>query len=383
MEQDFDMLVQQEPSLTLDPFAEEKQPQEEEPLAKAEQPEPVEVVLTPEEQKMVDEFAAKIDLANSNMVLQYGAGAQKKIADFSDSALEHMKTKDLGEIGQMLTDVVGELKTLDVEEEKGIFSVFRKNGNRLANMKAKYEKAEANVNKICKVLEGHQIQLLKDVATMDRMYEINLSYLKELSMYILAGKKKLKEAMEQDVPTAVEKARRTGLPEDTQAANDLANRCNRFEKKLHDLELTRMVSLQMAPQIRLIQNNDTMMSEKIQSTLVNTIPLWKTQMVLAVGLNHSTEAAKAQRQVTDATNDLLRKNAQMLKMATVETAKEAERGIVDIETLKATNQSLISTLNDVMKIQEDGREKRREAQAELGRLEEELRQKLLEMSGKR
>ncbi len=383
MEQDFDMLVQQEPSLTLDPFAEEKQPQEEEPLAKAEQPEPVEVVLTPEEQKMVDEFAAKIDLANSNMVLQYGAGAQKKIADFSDSALEHMKTKDLGEIGQMLTDVVGELKTLDVEEEKGIFSVFRKNGNRLANMKAKYEKAEANVNKICKVLEGHQIQLLKDVATMDRMYEINLSYLKELSMYILAGKKKLKEAMEQDVPTAVEKARRTGLPEDTQAANDLANRCNRFEKKLHDLELTRMVSLQMAPQIRLIQNNDTMMSEKIQSTLVNTIPLWKTQMVLAVGLNHSTEAAKAQRQVTDATNELLRKNAQMLKMATVETAKESERGIVDIEMLKATNQSLISTLNDVMKIQEDGREKRREAQAELGRLEEELRQKLLEMSGKR
>ncbi len=383
MEQDFDMLVQQEPSLTLDPFAEEKQPQEEEPLAKAEQPEPVEVVLTPEEQKMVDEFAAKIDLANSNMVLQYGAGAQKKIADFSDSALEHMKTKDLGEIGQMLTDVVGELKTLDVEEEKGIFSVFRKNGNRLANMKAKYEKAEANVNKICKVLEGHQIQLLKDVATMDRMYEINLSYLKELSMYILAGKKKLKEAMEQDVPTAVEKARRTGLPEDTQAANDLANRCNRFEKKLHDLELTRMVSLQMAPQIRLIQNNDTMMSEKIQSTLVNTIPLWKTQMVLAVGLNHSTEAAKAQRQVTDATNELLRKNAQMLKMATVETAKESERGIVDIETIKATNQSLISTLNDVMKIQEDGREKRREAQAELGRLEEELRQKLLEMSGKR
>ena len=332
---------------------------------------------------MVDEFAAKIELANTNMVLQYGAGAQKKIADFSDSALEHMKTKDLGEIGQMLTDVVGELKTLDVEEEKGIFSVFRKNGNRLANMKAKYEKAEANVNKICKVLEGHQIQLLKDVATMDRMYEINLSYLKELSMYILAGKKKLKDSMEQDVPTAVEKARRTGLPEDTQAANDLANRCNRFEKKLHDLELTRMVSLQMAPQIRLIQNNDTMMSEKIQSTLVNTIPLWKTQMVLAVGLNHSTEAAKAQRQVTDATNELLRKNAQMLKMATVETAKESERGIVDIETLKATNQSLISTLNDVMKIQEDGREKRREAQAELGRLEEELRQKLLEMSGKR
>lgn len=382
MEQDFDILAQQEPTLTLEPFSEEPEPKQEETTLQAEQPEAVEVVLTPQEQKMVDEFAAKIDLANSNMVLQYGAGAQKKIADFSDSALEHMKTKDLGEIGQMLTDVVGELKTLDAEEERGIFSIFRKNGNRIANMKAKYEKAEANINKICKVLEGHQIQLLKDVATMDRMYEINLSYLKELSMYILAGKKKLKEAMEQDVPAAVEKARRTNLPEDTQEANDLANRCNRFEKKLHDLELTRMVSLQMAPQIRLIQNNDTMMSEKIQSTLVNTIPLWKTQMVLAVGLNHSTEAAKAQRQVTDATNELLRKNAQMLKMATVETAKESERGIVDMETLKATNQSLISTLNDVMKIQEEGRQKRREAQAELGRLEEELRIKLLEMSGK-
>lgn len=342
----------------------------------------IQVTLTPEEQKMVDEFAAKIDISNSNMVLQYGAGAQKKIADFSETALEHIKTKDLGEIGQMLTDVVGELKTMDVEEDKGIFSIFRKNGNKLSNMKARYEKAENHVNKVCKVLEGHQIQLLKDVATMDRMYELNLSYLKELSMYILAGKKKLRETMEQELPMAVEKARKSGLPEDTQAANDLANLCNRFEKKLHDLELTRMVSLQMAPQIRLVQNNDTMMSEKIQSTLVNTVPLWKTQMVLAVGLNHSTEAARAQRQVSDTTNELLKRNAQMLKTATVETAKESERGIVDIETLKATNQSLISTLDEVMKIQEEGRIKRRDAETELGRIEEELRQKLLAMSGR-
>lgn len=342
----------------------------------------IQVTLTPEEQKTVDEFAAKIDISNSNMVLQYGAGAQKKIADFSETALEHIKTKDLGEIGQMLTDVVGELKTMDVEEDKGIFSIFRKNGNKLSNMKARYEKAENHVNKVCKVLEGHQIQLLKDVATMDRMYELNLSYLKELSMYILAGKKKLRETMEQELPMAVEKARRSGLPEDTQAANDLANLCNRFEKKLHDLELTRMVSLQMAPQIRLVQNNDTMMSEKIQSTLVNTIPLWKTQMVIAVGLNHSAEAARAQRQVSDTTNELLKRNAQMLKTATVETAKESERGIVDIETLKATNQSLISTLDEVMKIQEEGRIKRRDAETELGRIEEELRQKLLAMSGR-
>lgn len=378
MEKDFE--------LTLEPFEEEPsaaKTQEVSLETQKEEEKPMEVVLTPEEEKMVEEFAAKIDLANSNMVLQYGAGAQKKIADFSDSALEHMKTKDLGEIGQMLTDVVGELKNLDEEEERGIFSIFRKGGNRLAGMKAKYEKAEANVNKICKVLEGHQIQLLKDVATMDRMYEINLSYLKELSMYILAGKRKLKSAMEEELPAAVEKARRSGLPEDTQEANDLANRCSRFEKKIHDLELTRMVSLQMAPQIRLVQNNDTVMSEKIQSTLVNTIPLWKTQMVLAVGLNHSTEAARVQRQVSDATNELLKKNAQMLKMATMETAKEAERGIVDMETLKATNQTLISTLDEMMKIQAEGRTKRREAEAELGRLEEELRGKLLEMSGRK
>lgn len=394
MGQEFDSMEKEKsgehvPELTFQPFEELEKEDDgsfESRLAEKKpetlkQPD-IQVTLTPEEQKMVDEFAAKIDINNSNMVLQYGAGAQKKIADFSETALEHIKTKDLGEIGQMLTDVVGELKTMDVEEDKGIFSIFRKNGNKLSNMKARYEKAENHVNKVCKVLEGHQIQLLKDVATMDRMYELNLSYLKELSMYILAGKKKLRETMEQELPMAVEKARKSGFPEDTQAANDLANLCNRFEKKLHDLELTRMVSLQMAPQIRLVQNNDTMMSEKIQSTLVNTIPLWKTQMVIAVGLNHSAEAARAQRQVSDTTNELLKRNAQMLKTATVETAKESERGIVDIETLKATNQSLISTLDEVMKIQEEGRIKRRDAETELGRIEEELRQKLLAMSGR-
>lgn len=364
-----------EPELTLEPFSVQKEPEEI-------QPKPVEpqIQLSPEEQKKVDEFAASIDLTNSNMVLLYGAGAQKKIADFSENALEHIKTKDLGEIGQMLSDVVGELKTMEVEEEKGFLGIFRKSGNRLSSMKAKYEKAEGHINRVVKVLEGHQRQLLKDVVTMDQMYELNLNYLKELSMYILAGKKKLEETMNTELPAAVERANQSKLPEDTQAASDLANLCSRFEKKLHDLELTRMVSLQMAPQIRLIQNNDTVMSEKIQSTLVNTIPLWKTQMVLAVGLNHSTEAARAQRQVSDTTNELLKKNAQMLKMATVDTAKEAERGIVDVETLKSTNQTLISTLDEVLKIQEDGRARRREAQQELGRIEEELRQKLLAIS---
>ncbi|MCI8725815.1 MAG: toxic anion resistance protein [Hungatella sp.] len=378
MEREFEQVA--EPVLTLYP---EDMEQEETGIKKAEpvqeKKEP-EVVLSPKEQKMVDDFAASIDLSNSNMVLMYGTGAQKKIADFSETALEHIKTKDLGEIGQMLTDMVGELKTMEAEEDKGFLGIFRKNGNKLSSMKAKYEKAETHINQVCKMLEGHQIQLLKDVATLDHMYDLNLSYLKELSMYIMAGKKKLNETMKTELPKAVEKAEKSGLPEDTQAANDLANLCNRFEKKLHDLELTRMVSLQMAPQIRLIQNNDTAMSEKIQSTLVNTIPLWKTQMVLAVGLNHSTEAARAQKQVSDTTNELLRKNAEMLKMATIETAKESERGIVDIETLKETNKSLIYTLDEVLKIQEDGRTKRRSAEQELGRIEEELRQKLLSIS---
>ena len=369
-----------EPVLTLYPEETKKETAGIDAAESAQEKKEPQVVLSPKEQKMVDDFAASIDLSNSNMVLLYGTGAQKKIADFSETALEHIKTKDLGEIGQMLTDMVGELKTMEAEEDKGFLGIFRKNGNKLSTMKAKYEKAETHINQVCKMLEGHQIQLLKDVATLDRMYDLNLSYLKELSMYIMAGKKKLDETMGTELPRAVEKAKKSGLPEDTQAANDLANLCNRFEKKLHDLELTRMVSLQMAPQIRLIQNNDTAMSEKIQSTLVNTIPLWKTQMVLAVGLNHSTEAARAQKQVSDTTNELLKKNAEMLKMATIETAKESERGIVDIETLKETNKSLIYTLDEVLKIQEDGRSKRRSAEQELGRIEEELRQKLLAIS---
>lgn len=378
MEREFDQPV--EPVLTLYPTVEKPDAADIQPAEPVKEKEEPQVVLSPKEQKMVDDFAASIDLSNSNMVLMYGTGAQKKIADFSETALEHIKTKDLGEIGQMLTDMVGELKTMEVEEDKGFLGIFRKNGNKLSNMKAKYEKVETHINQVCKMLEGHQIQLLKDVATLDRMYDLNLSYLKELSMYIMAGKKKLNDTMKAELPKAVEKAEKSGLPEDTQAANDLANLCNRFEKKLHDLELTRMVSLQMAPQIRLIQNNDTAMSEKIQSTLVNTIPLWKTQMVLAVGLNHSTEAARAQKQVSDATNELLKKNAEMLKMATIETAKESERGIVDIETLKETNKSLIYTLDEVLKIQEDGRTKRRSAEQELGRIEEELRKKLLAIS---
>ncbi len=378
MEREFDQPV--EPVLTLYPTGEKTDAADIQPAEPIKEKEEPQVVLSPKEQKMVDDFAASIDLSNSNMVLMYGTGAQKKIADFSETALEHIKTKDLGEIGQMLTDMVGELKTMEVEEDKGFLGIFRKNGNKLSNMKAKYEKVETHINQVCKMLEGHQIQLLKDVATLDRMYDLNLSYLKELSMYIMAGKKKLNDTMKAELPKAVEKAEKSGLPEDTQAANDLANLCNRFEKKLHDLELTRMVSLQMAPQIRLIQNNDTAMSEKIQSTLVNTIPLWKTQMVLAVGLNHSTEAARAQKQVSDATNELLKKNAEMLKMATIETAKESERGIVDIETLKETNKSLIYTLDEVLKIQEDGRTKRRSAEQELGRIEEELRKKLLAIS---
>lgn len=378
MEREFEQAA--EPVLTLYPTEMEQEPTSIEKTEPAKEKAEPQVVLSPKEQKMVDDFAASIDLSNSNMVLMYGTGAQKKIADFSETALEHIKTKDLGEIGQMLTDMVGELKTMEAEEDKGFLGIFRKNGNKLSSMKAKYEKAETHINQVCKMLEGHQIQLLKDVATLDQMYDLNLSYLKELSMYIMAGKKKLNETMKTELPKAVEKAEKSGLPEDTQAANDLANLCNRFEKKLHDLELTRMVSLQMAPQIRLIQNNDTTMSEKIQSTLVNTIPLWKTQMVLAVGLNHSTEAARAQKQVSDTTNELLKKNAQMLKMATIETAKESERGIVDIETLKETNKSLIYTLDEVLKIQEDGRGKRRSAEQELGRIEEELRQKLLSIS---
>ena len=376
MGQDINEMMQEAPVLTLDPFGETK---EEVVEVKEEQVEELDV-LTPEEKKMVADFAAKIDLRSSNAILQYGAGAQKKIADFSESALENVKTKDLGEVGDMLAGVVTELKSFDEEEEeKGIFGFFKKGGNKLANMKAKYDKAEVNVNRICDALEGHQIQLMKDIAMLDKMYELNTTYFKELSMYIAAGKKKLQDVATTELPELEAKAARSGLPEDAQAVNDLNALCNRFEKKIHDLELTRTISLQMAPQIRLVQSNDTVMSEKIQSTLVNTIPLWKSQMVLAIGVENSSRAAKAQREVTDMTNELLRKNAEKLKRATVETAKESERGIVDIETLKTTNESLISTLDEVMKIQQEGKEKRRTAEAELNRIENELKQKLLEI----
>lgn len=377
MGQDINEMMQDAPVLTLDPFGETKEEivevKEEEKIEELE-------VLTPEEKKMVADFAAKIDLRSSNAILQYGAGAQKKIADFSENALENVRTKDLGEVGDMLADVVTELKSFDEEEEeKGIFGFFKKGGNKLANMKAKYDKAELNVNKICDALEGHQMQLMKDIAMLDKMYELNTTYFKELSMYIAAGKQKLQDVANTELTELKEKAMRTGLPEDAQAVNDLNALCNRFEKKIHDLELTRTISLQMAPQIRLVQSNDTVMSEKIQSTLVNTIPLWKSQMVLAIGVENSSRAAKAQREVTDMTNELLRKNAEKLKLATVETARESERGIVDMETLKATNESLISTLDEVMKIQQEGREKRRTAEVELNRIENELKQKLLEI----
>lgn len=337
-------------------------------------------ILSPEERKMVDEFSEKIDLRNSNAILQYGAGTQKKMADFSETALDNVRTKDLGEIGDMLSGVVTELKSFDVqEEEKGFLGIFKKTSNKITAMKVKYDKAEVNINKICSVLEGHQMQLMKDVAILDKMYDLNLNYFKELSMYILAGKKKLEQVRAEDLPALTAKAQASGLPEDAQAAKDLESLCDRFEKKIHDLELTRMISIQTAPQIRLVQGSDTMMVEKIQSTVMNTIPLWKSQMVIALGVAHSTQAAKAQQQVTDMTNELLRKNADTLKTATIESAKASERGIVDIETLKHTNESLISTLDEVMKIQTDGREKRRAAEVELRSMEDQLKNKLLEI----
>ena len=367
------------PTLTLDPF------QTREKTTPAEQqkegPGLDESILTDEERRMVDAFAQQIDLTNSTLVLQYGAGTQKKMADFSESALENVRSKDLGEVGELLTGVVKELKDFDEEEEKGFFGIFKKASNKIENMKAKYAKAEANVNEIVKVLEKHQVQLMKDTALLDKMYELNLTYFKELSMYILAGKKKLQEVRGGELSALTAKAQASGLPEDARAAKDLDSMCTRFEKKIHDLELTRMISIQTAPQIRLVQNNDTLMVEKIQSTIVNTIPLWKSQMVLALGVEHSTQAAAAQREVTDMTNQLLRKNAEKLKMATVETAKESERGIVDMDTLKATNGSLISTLDEVMNIQKEGRQKRAEAEAELQNMENELKKKLLQIQG--
>ena len=367
------------PTLTLDPF--QTQEEKKTPVVQ-EEPALDDSILTEEERRTVDAFAQQIDLTNSAMVLQYGAGTQKKMADFSESALENVRSKDLGEVGELLSGVVKELKTFDEEEEKGgFFGIFKKASNKIETMKAKYAKAETNVNEIVKVLEKHQVQLMKDSALLDKMYELNLTYFKELSMYILAGKKKLAEVRGTQLQELLNKAKMSGLPEDAQAAKDLDSLCNRFEKKIHDLELTRMISIQTAPQIRLVQNNDTLMVEKIQSTIVNTIPLWKSQMVLALGVEHSAQAAAAQREVTDMTNELLKKNAEKLKMATIETAKESERGIVDMETLKATNESLISTLDEVMNIQREGRQKRQEAEEGLRSMEQELKAKLLEIQG--
>ena len=368
------------PTLTLDPFqtAEEKQ----EPAVVEEKKEEViaeENVLSEEERQMAEKFAEQIDLTNSNMILQYGAGTQKKMADFSESALENVRTKDLGEVGNLLSGVVKELKSFDEEEEKGFLGIFKKSSNKITAMKTKYAKAETNVNQICKVLESHQVQLMKDVALLDKMYELNLTYYKELTMYIVAGKKKLNEVRNGELQNLLQKAQTTGLAEDAQAAKDLDSMCNRFEKKLHDLELTRQISMQTAPQIRLVQGNDTLMVEKIQSTIVNTIPLWKSQMVLGLGVEHSAPAAAAQREVTNMTNELLKKNAEKLKMATIDTVKESERGIVDIETLKQTNESLISTLDEVMHIQQEGREKRKAAEQEMQKLELDLKQKLLQI----
>ena len=375
-----DDMLKEGPSLTFN--IEEKAP--ETVVVEAAKPESTpQIKLSPEEERLVEEFSSKIDINNSQAVLTYGVGSQKKIAEFSENALERVKTKDLGEIGDMLAGVVGEIRSLEIDEEdKGFFGFFKKSGNKLANIKAKYDKVEVNVNNISKALEDHQVTLMKDVLMLDKMYELNMNYYKELSMYIMAGKKRLERANNVELPELIKKADESGLPEDTQKAKDFSQMINRFEKKIHDLELTKTVSLQMAPQIRLIQNNDSMMSDKIQSTIVNTIPLWKNQMVIAIGLKHSTDAAKAQKAVSDMTNELLKKNAESLKAATIETAKESERGIIDIETLKSTNKTLISTFDEVIKIQDEGRKKRKEAEAELRNIENEMRSKLLEISNR-
>ena len=366
------------PTLTLDPEADAKVVEE----AKKATPVTVEdTPLSPEEQKMVQDFAEKIDLTNSQMILQYGAASQKKLSDFSDSALSRVRTKDMGETGELITQLIGELKGFDAtaENQKGFLGFFKKKSNELEALKVKYDKADVNVERIKAQLEDHQVTLMKDIAMLDKMYQLNLVYFKELSMYILAGKKKLAEVRANELQQAMDKAKQSGLPEDAQAARDLADQCERFEKKLYDLELTRNISLQMGPQIRLLQNNNTMMAEKIQSTIVNTIPLWKNQMVLALGLAHSQQAMQAERAVTDMTNDLLKKNAEALKMGTIETAKESQRGVVDIETLQQTNKSLIETLDELNKIQSEGRAKRAAAEQELNRIEDELKAKMMEI----
>ena len=368
------------PTLTLEPSAPATPaaPEHEKPAA-----EPVKLddsMLSDAEKKAVEEFSRKIDIMDSNMILQYGAAAQKNVASFSESALSSVRTKDLGEVGKSLSELVVELKGFGEEEEKkGFFGKFKKAGNKLETMKAQYAKVESNVDKIARELEQHQVTLLKDVAMFDQMYELNLKYYKELTMYILAGKKKLEEVRSTELPALKAKAEQTGAQEDARRYNDMVQMCERFEKKLHDLELTRMISIQMGPQTRLLQNNDTLMVEKIQSSLVNTIPLWKSQMVLALGLEHGRQATAAQSAVTEMTNELLKKNADMLKMGTIQTAKEAERSIVDIETLQHTNQQLIDTLDEVLNIQREGAQKRREAEVELGKIEGELKRKLMEL----
>ena len=367
------------PTLPLDPAADEKV------IAESKKATPVQVEdtpLSPEEQKMVNDFAEKIDITNSQMVLQYGAASQKKLSDFSETALSRVKTKDMGETGELITNLISELQGFDAttEQPKGIFGFFKKTSNSIEQLKTRYDSADKNVERIKAQLEDHQVTLMKDITMLDKMYELNLVYFKELTMYILAGKKKLAEVRANDLKAAQEKAQRTQLPEDAQAAHDLADLCDRFEKKLYDLELTRNVSIQMGPQIRLIQSNDTMMAEKIQTTIVNTIPLWKNQMVLALGIAHSQQAMQAERAVTDATNELLRKNAATLKQGTIDIAKESERGIVDIETLQQTNKQLIETLDELNKIRAEGKVKRANAEQELGRIEGELRSKLLEIN---
>ena len=367
------------PSLTLDPAADEKVVEE---VKKAEPVKVEDTPLSPEEQKMVDDFAEKIDITNSQLVLQYGAASQKKLSDFSETALSRVKTKDMGETGDLITSLITELQGFDAnaEQPKGIFGFFKKASNNIEQLKTRYESADKNVERIRAQLEDHQVTLMKDITMLDKMYQLNLVYFKELTMYILAGKKKLASVRANELKAAQEKAQRTQLPEDAQAARDLADLCDRFEKKLYDLELTRNVSIQMGPQIRLIQSNDILMAEKIQTTIVNTIPLWKNQMVLALGIAHSQEAMKAERAVTDATNELLKRNAATLKQGTIDIAKESERGIVDIETLQQTNKQLIETLDELNKIRADGKAKRANAEQELGRIEGELRAKLLEIN---
>ena len=372
------------PTLTLDPVLEEEKPEEVPAAPKlTEKPVADVIELSPQEQAVVDAFVEKIDVTNSQQVLQYGAACQKKIGDFSETALSKVRTKDLGEAGDMITSLIGELQSFDATEEpKGLFGFFKKKGAQIEALKSRYDSAEKNVDKIQATLENHQVTLLKDISMLDKMYELNMQYFKELSMYILAGKKKLEIVRGTTLKDALDKAKASGLPEDAQRARDLGDLCDRFEKKLYDLELTRNISLQMGPQIRLIQNNDTVMAEKIQSTIINTIPLWKNQMVLALGLAHSQEAMQAQRAVTDMTNELLKKNADTLKMGTLETAKEAQRGIVDIDTLKQTNKSLIETLDELNKIQTEGRAKRAEAEQELTKIENELKDKMLEVGNR-